>query len=329
MADESADVDVPLAAYPGFHTTDVDTAEDAAARLFSPHRLSAADLSAFDAHARAVRLARVSLYYVKYGSSVLLDAPPFADYVAVTLPLTGWMYIEHRGEKFVAAAGQGAAVLSAYDPVHMRWSSDFSMLCLRVELSALTESLGQLNPGSEAGRLTFAPQVLARHAADALYGVARMAQAVFEGAGLIDRIPQTLTRRVEDQVVTTLLIAQPHSHSASIFRPAGAAGQLVRGAVELIESDSAPLLSVREVARHLGVSVRTLELSFRRDLDRSPRDFMQDFRVARAHDDLTRGGRQVTVTQIAAKWGFAHTGRFAAYYRTRYGCWPSQTLRGS
>ncbi len=35
----------------------------------------------------------------------------------------------------------------------------------------------------------------------------------------------------------------------------------------------------------------------------------------------------VTVTQIANKWGFAHIGRFATYYRQVYGQSPHATLR--
>ncbi|WP_156763149.1 AraC family transcriptional regulator, partial [Mycobacterium sp. E787] len=33
------------------------------------------------------------------------------------------------------------------------------------------------------------------------------------------------------------------------------------------------------------------------------------------------------VTQIAARWGFAHTGRFAVLYRQTYGQSPHATLK--
>jgi AraC-like DNA-binding protein len=35
----------------------------------------------------------------------------------------------------------------------------------------------------------------------------------------------------------------------------------------------------------------------------------------------------VTVADVAFRWGFNHLGRFAAFYRTRYGVPPSRTLR--
>jgi AraC-like DNA-binding protein len=38
-------------------------------------------------------------------------------------------------------------------------------------------------------------------------------------------------------------------------------------------------------------------------------------------------GDGTTVTEVALRFGFAHTGRFAAAYRRRYGQAPSATLR--
>lgn len=35
-----------------------------------------------------------------------------------------------------------------------------------------------------------------------------------------------------------------------------------------------------------------------------------------------------TVAEVATRWGFTHLGRFAQYYRARYGEPPSPTRRG-
>ena len=40
-----------------------------------------------------------------------------------------------------------------------------------------------------------------------------------------------------------------------------------------------------------------------------------------------RGAGELSVSEVAWRWGFAHHGRFAAQYRTRFGETPSQTLR--
>ncbi|MEX5302817.1 helix-turn-helix domain-containing protein [Kocuria sabuli] len=51
-------------------------------------------------------------------------------------------------------------------------------------------------------------------------------------------------------------------------------------------------------------------------------------RLEAAHADLLAADPTTgsTVAEVAARWGFAHQGRFAAAYRPRYGQAPSTTL---
>jgi AraC-like DNA-binding protein len=51
-------------------------------------------------------------------------------------------------------------------------------------------------------------------------------------------------------------------------------------------------------------------------------------RLRQAHLDLLAADPTTgtTVTQVAARWGFFHPGRFARYYREIYGASPYQTL---
>jgi transcriptional regulator GlxA family with amidase domain len=68
---------------------------------------------------------------------------------------------------------------------------------------------------------------------------------------------------------------------------------------------------------------------FRRHLDCTPMQYVRTVRLNHAHRDLQAGNRMtVTVAGIARRWGFAHTGRFAASYRSAYGQSPHATLRG-
>ncbi|GAA3119608.1 hypothetical protein GCM10020001_044720 [Nonomuraea salmonea] len=51
--------------------------------------------------------------------------------------------------------------------------------------------------------------------------------------------------------------------------------------------------------------------------------------MAGAHEELRAGDpATLTVTSVAARWGFFHPGRFAASYRAVYGRTPSETLHG-
>jgi len=101
--------------------------------------------------------------------------------------------------------------------------------------------------------------------------------------------------------------------------------------VDLLASETQATYTIGDLARTVGVSIRALELAFRHDLETTPRAYMQHVRLAAAHEELVRSEPHdpMTVTSVALRWGFAHTGRFASRYRQRYGVMPSVTLRRS
>jgi AraC-like DNA-binding protein len=104
----------------------------------------------------------------------------------------------------------------------------------------------------------------------------------------------------------------------------------LRRAIAFIESHPDADLSVVDIAAAACVSVRAVQMAFRRHLGTTPMAYLRRVRLDCAHRDLLAtdptGGE--TVTAIAARWGFAHPGRFAAAYRRTYGRPPGATLRG-
>jgi transcriptional regulator GlxA family with amidase domain len=71
-----------------------------------------------------------------------------------------------------------------------------------------------------------------------------------------------------------------------------------------------------------------LQESFRRHVGVPPLTYLRRLRLEGVHAELSRAGPgQVSVSEVATRWGFTHLGRFAGAYRQRYGVTPSQTLR--
>ncbi|MGW0191443.1 helix-turn-helix transcriptional regulator [Streptomyces sp. NPDC003362] len=104
----------------------------------------------------------------------------------------------------------------------------------------------------------------------------------------------------------------------------------LRRAVAYIEDHADQPLTVADIAAAAHVTIRALQYAFRRHLDTTPLAYLRRVRLAQVHRELRAahplGG--TTVGDIAARWGFAHPGRFAALYREAYGTSPSDTLRG-
>ncbi len=103
---------------------------------------------------------------------------------------------------------------------------------------------------------------------------------------------------------------------------------LLRQAVNFIQDNAARDISVRDIAAALYLSPRTVQYLFRRHLNTTPTAYLRTIRLAQARKELIAGDRSVTtVAATAARWGFAHTGRFAVLYRRTYGESPHETLR--
>ena len=101
----------------------------------------------------------------------------------------------------------------------------------------------------------------------------------------------------------------------------------VRRAVAFIDENAHRDISPADIAEAAGVTLRTLQLAFRRHLDSTPRAYLRRVRLDRVHDDLrTADPDRTTVMAVAARWGFVNHSRFTAFYRATYGVTPSHTL---
>ncbi|HEV7188884.1 MAG TPA: helix-turn-helix transcriptional regulator [Blastococcus sp.] len=112
-------------------------------------------------------------------------------------------------------------------------------------------------------------------------------------------------------------------------RAGRAAPAAVRRAVDYIDAHADQPLTVADIARATGIGPRALQEAFRRHRGTTPTAYLRDARLERAHRELQAADPALgaTVAAIAARWGFAHRGRFATAYRDAFGRSPQQTLR--
>lgn len=108
----------------------------------------------------------------------------------------------------------------------------------------------------------------------------------------------------------------------------GARPVLLERAMNYIDANAGHDITLGDIAGFVHVTPRAVQYMFRRHLDTTPLQYLRRLRLHYAHQDLVGGDRtQTTVTEIASRWGFAHTGRFAVAYRETYGQSPHTTLR--
>jgi AraC-like DNA-binding protein len=109
---------------------------------------------------------------------------------------------------------------------------------------------------------------------------------------------------------------------------ADATNVTARRAVAFIEQHAHADISLVDIATAGHVSIRALQLAFRRHLDTTPMTYLRTVRMDRVHRELLAAepGHGVTVTEIASRWGFHNHSRFANRYRHNYGVYPHHTL---
>lgn len=107
-----------------------------------------------------------------------------------------------------------------------------------------------------------------------------------------------------------------------------ACGATVRRAAAYIEEHAHEDISSADIAAAAHVTIRAVQLAFRRHMATSPMAYLRRIRLDRAHRQLMDADpARESVTAVAYRWGFTSPGRFAAYYRAAYGVPPSRTLR--
>jgi AraC-like DNA-binding protein len=103
--------------------------------------------------------------------------------------------------------------------------------------------------------------------------------------------------------------------------------ETLRRAIAFIEANPAADLCIDDIADAACVTVRAVQLAFRRQLNTTPMAYLRSVRLACAHAELQSGNSHDTVGSVAKRWGFGNAGRFAAAYRAAYGHPPLTTLR--
>jgi AraC-like DNA-binding protein len=126
-----------------------------------------------------------------------------------------------------------------------------------------------------------------------------------------------------------LLSLQPHNYSALLREGVSAAAPFyVRRAEDYMHVHASESINMEDLVEVSGVSARSLYAGFRRFRGTSPMAYLKWLRLELAHADLRNASPgEVTVKEVALRYGFGHLGHFSGAYRRKYGQPPSRTLR--
>lgn len=292
-------------------------------------RLELAEPFAFDM--TTVELGSLTLGRLNWGSDVRVDCSELETAYHVNIPLSGRV-ASVCGEKRTIATPDTAAVFTPTGrTVIEHWPKDSPQLCLKIERQALESALMQRLDVPTVSWVEFRFDMsLGSPAVQGwMSALGILSQELSRPGGLAAQ--PLLAAEVQQLIITGLLLSQVHNYSEALNDPAPAPRpRAVRRAIEVIDARPDFPWTVPDLAAIADVSVRSLERGFRSSLGISPRAYLRGRRMQCAHEELRRAvPGEVTVTDVACRWGFTHLGRFADAHRRTFGVTPSETLRGT
>lgn len=205
----------------------------------------------------------VSINRLCYGGEVTVaPVTPEEDTFLITLPLTGRAHFAYGSLETAVSPGHGA-IIGPYHEFKLDIDASFDQLILRLDrqrVEAVCASmLGSLKLQPVHFKLSFEdlPAFLLTLVETA---------ASLSAFGNALAYPK-LFYQLEELVIETLLLTQPNNYSAGISGNVGEAPSVqIRRVMEYMREHITEPLRLSEVARQCGLSLRSLQLGFQRDL---------------------------------------------------------------
>ncbi|HEU4349372.1 MAG TPA: AraC family transcriptional regulator [Actinoplanes sp.] len=318
------DGDIPVREY--LRTRDLDEAR-AFCRLLFYDNVRVTPLGTgddLDFVGEGVTLGPITVGEIRYGTAVYVTTPDLETAYHVLTPLAGAMQSRQLGN-VVTADPSCAVVLQPVGAVELTWSADCRMLSVKVDRAVLEREMD-----AALGRQVTSPMRLGATFATvsgpgrSWAALVRLLLTELRGAdGLLNRPP--MARLWRDLVVSGLALTVEHPYARD---PVARRPRTVKRALDAMHAEPAHPFTAAELASIAGVGIRVLQESFKQYVGMSPLTYLRRLRLEGVHAELTEADRwQVSVSEVAARWGFTHLGRFAGAYRQRYGVPPSQTLK--
>jgi AraC-like DNA-binding protein len=270
-------------------------------------------------------LTNISLTYIFSPSSIRVDCAPMSDTYRITMHETG--RLDHRINGLAAVSTPRRAVLHAPgQELHLE-TEPFSTLLLTINGDFVRRGLAQ-----RLGRKPTVDEWLRERSLTTPSGAALRALCRWTARELdrpeaeilnSDRAAASLERTLLmlflDCVADHYPIDERRIEDLNEVR--------VRHIEEWVDANFAEPIGIEDLAHVAGMSVRSIQTSFRRSRGCTPMQMVVRRRLEAAHKTLTHAVPGTRITQVAVDCGFFNFGRFSRQYRELFGETPSQTLK--
>jgi AraC-like DNA-binding protein len=277
-----------------------------------------------DAQLCKVRVNRLQLMALRYGAEVEVRPRPFDDFSLVHMSLKGTVEFDTDGERIALPHGR-VAIIAPKKNMRMLWGEGCEQLIVKIPNGLLRELRGQ-TPGHRDGPAlppglvlspTFGAQwELLLHS---LLNIAALPAHETGYSAWIDHFERNVALFLLTQYQQGAA-AVPASAPAPVADDRGA-GKRLDALERYMRAKLGAPVALADLAQAAGASVRSLNILCQRHHGVSPMELLRNLRLDAAHAQFAaRPG--ASVAEVALEFGFGHPGRFAGYYKERFGRLP-------
>lgn len=278
------------------------------------------------------RISRLQLFVLRYGAQVEVKSPAFHDFSLVHMSLKGSAEFECDAQRVYVPEGQ-VAIVAPQKNIRLWWEEGSEQLILKIP-SALVRELQPPGPHTNQSRrlrsgLLHSPMFDSQWGLllQSLMHILAQPEALPAHSAWIDHFERNIALFLLAQQGACAPAAGPHAGSAiesGLGLAAASTAERMDAVERYMRAKLCAPVSLADLARAAGVSMRTLNGMCNRHHGISPMDLLRNMRLDAAHAVL-QSRPDASVTETAFEFGFAHLGRFSAYYRQRFGMLPKHT----
>lgn len=314
-------------------SSDIEEARHMGADLFYPHELHViGDEASFSMSLSAASIGPVTIGRLEYSSEVEIVTSELGDAYQVNIPIMGDLETRCGTAHTVATPHQGAVYRCDQRTRLRGWGVHgcAPVLAIKFQRHAVEAQLA-----AQLGVEIHDPIVFDLDLdLDSAYGrqwltLVNNVCRQFDATDMLALEPM-VAQPMAEVLTSGLLLATSHDYRSMLDEPTPPLPRVVQLAIDYMQANASDPLTVACIAGAVGVSVRTLQISFQKALGVTPMRHLKSIRLHRVRVDLHGADpHDSSVTEIARRWGFTHVGRFAGDYRSEFGVSPSHDLRSS
>ncbi|MCE2752859.1 MAG: helix-turn-helix transcriptional regulator [Pirellula sp.] len=267
-------------------------------------------------------VAKIQLQFGKEGSGIIAEGAVHQGGHTVFVPMSGQQHGNGQplGNSRILLLAPGGELNIASSTPH-DWCSIFVPFDLELPD-------GNSNEGAFCRKMD---SLVIDVGSEEMSRICRMLSQLYEFFRIESNLPvlPEIQKTIQDEVLEEFKLVrnQRPTPNLKLGRPQISRRRVLNAVLELLNRDKGEILSIDDLVLESGISERSLRGIFLDYFGVPPNRYLTIRRLHQVRALLRTPNQECTsVTQVAAKYGFWHLGRFANNYRRLFGELPSKTL---